>query len=299
MKISAKYDMLYPPLVERIITEERNKKDPIKAAKTRMHQLYGAYVQGNSHKKAAALLEGEEAKTINEATADTFSAKTVPYSPYEDSANLQGCCEADMALFYRKKYETILNLHASTKERLPYLAELYQFIANHTGEAKTIADLGCGFNPFAIPLMPKELTRNLEAYHAYDIDLRTKELLNRFFALRNLPPTAECADLATETPSPAVDIAFLFKLLPVLEAQSAGRGFTLANSINARFLVITYPLKSLGGREKGMAKNYSAAFETAISNGLLNNFKPITSERIGSELVYILATAKGESSNVF
>ncbi|MCL2387074.1 MAG: hypothetical protein FWC89_05925 [Defluviitaleaceae bacterium] len=34
-----------------------------------------------------------------------FSAKTVPYSPYEDSANLQGCCEADMALFYRKKYQ--------------------------------------------------------------------------------------------------------------------------------------------------------------------------------------------------
>jgi len=36
---------------------------------------------------------------------DTFSAKTVPYSPYEDNANLQGCCEADMTLFYRKKYD--------------------------------------------------------------------------------------------------------------------------------------------------------------------------------------------------
>ncbi|MCL2386823.1 MAG: hypothetical protein FWC89_04635 [Defluviitaleaceae bacterium] len=41
---------------------------------------------------------------------DTFSAKTVPYSPYEDSANLQGCCEADMALFYRKKYENMTKL---------------------------------------------------------------------------------------------------------------------------------------------------------------------------------------------
>jgi len=245
MKLSAKYDMLYPPLVERIIAEERNKKDPVKAAKTRMHQLYGAYLQGNAHKKASQLLD------------------------------LQGG-------------GAILSLHASTKERLPYLTEFYEIIAKNTGVVETIMDLGCGFNPFAIPLMPDELTKNLEAYHAYDIDLRTKELLNRFFMLEGLPPIARCADLTVETPSEGVDLALMLKLLPVLEAQSPGRGFELANAINARFLVISYPLKSLGGREKGMDKNYSASFENAILNGFLNNFISIASERIGSELVYIL-----------
>jgi 16S rRNA (guanine(1405)-N(7))-methyltransferase len=236
--------MIYAPLVARIVAEESGKKDPLKAAKTRLHQMFGAYVQGNAHKKAAQLLKNEK---------------------------------------------EILNLHASTKERLPFAKEFYEFIAAQicACEIKTILDLGCGFNPFAIPIMPRVLTQNLEAYHAYDIDLRTKEILNNFFALHGLPPLAKCADLAAETPRETADIAFMFKLLPVLEAQRASRGFELANSLNANFLVISYPLKSLGGREKGMEKNYSAAFENAIANGLLNNFLTIASKRIGNELVYV------------
>ncbi|MCL2386410.1 MAG: ATP-binding protein [Defluviitaleaceae bacterium] len=69
--------------------------------------------------------------TIKEAMADgfdvgndTFSAKTVTYPPYENSANLQGCCEADMALFYRKKYEEVFKKgSAATFKVVLHLAE--------------------------------------------------------------------------------------------------------------------------------------------------------------------------------
>jgi len=44
------------------------------------------------------------AKTLPD---DTFSAKTVPYPPCENSADLQDCCEADLELFCRKKYENM------------------------------------------------------------------------------------------------------------------------------------------------------------------------------------------------
>ena len=254
-----KYQNLYEPLIQRVFSEEKHKKDPEKAAKTRLHQLYGAYSQGNAYKKAEALL-GSGSQSTSRA---------------------------------------ILALHASTRERLPFLTEFYEFIAAHTlanaavcaGGSRIIADYGCGFNPFALPLMPPELVSKLEAYHAFDIDLHTKSLLNRFFQLHGLPPCAECADLAVETPclsETGVDIAFFLKLLPVLEAQREGRGYELVRATNAKFAVISYPLKSLSGREKGMQKNYSEAFEKALQTGKFAGLVPIAEKRVGNELVYIL-----------
>ncbi|MCL2217969.1 MAG: hypothetical protein FWB91_13260 [Defluviitaleaceae bacterium] len=258
--MTAKYSMLYPPLVERILAEEASAKDPLKAAKTRLHQLYGAYVQGNTHKKAAALLKATN--DLSEITEETIKA--------------------------------ILRLHDSTKERLADLGDFYEFIAAHvcqkaSGRVETIMDLGCGFNPFSVPLMPGPLRKSLQSYHAYDIDMRTKDILNRFFSALGLPPGADCADLALATPPEKADVAFLLKLLPVLEAQSPGRGFQLAREINTCFLVITYPLKSLSGREKGMGRNYSAAFERAAADGTMGQI--IAQKRFGNELVYILRKA--------
>ena len=232
-----KYGTLYPPLVARIYEEEQGKNQD-KAAKTRLHTIFGAYVQGNIHKKAEALL---------------------------------GCRE-------------ILALHASTKERLPHYPEFCEFITSHIGQIQTILDLGCGFNPFALDYWNTEIS----SYHAIDIDTRTRDLLNIFFATENLPQSAACIDLAVETPAVTVDLALMCKLIPVLEMQSKGRGFQLANSLDAKYLCITYPLKSLGGRNKGMGKNYAAQFETAINAGALHNFNFETSKEIGNELVYIL-----------
>jgi len=249
----AKYSMLHLPLVERIYVEESRKhgKNCEKAVKTRLHQMFGAYVQGNAHKKAFALL-------------DSLCAGS--------SASTQEISKAIMAL------------HASTKERLPHLEDFYTFITGHTGSVETVLDLGCGFNPFSIPYLQ---VQKLKSYHAYDIDTRTRDAINRFFTYLNLPPTAACADLIVDSPAEKVDLAFMCKLIPVLEAQAAGRGFELARLLNATFLAITYPLKSLGGRDKGMSKNYTAQFERAVADGALGNYTVIDSAQIGNELVYM------------
>ena len=251
MITGAKYSMLYPPLVARIYDEEARKgaKDCEKAVKTRLHQMFGAYVQGNAHKKAAALL------------GDFPVGGAVPH-------NLTNA---------------LLSLHASTKERLPHYGNFYAFLSQHVQKIETIMDLGCGFNPFSLPYLPE-----IKTWHAYDIDTRTRDLLNQFFALQNLPQTAACADLVTETPWEKADLALLCKLIPVLEAQLPGRGFGLARQLDAKFLVITYPTKSLGGREKGMGKNYAAQFDKAYADGALGGFRLLASETIGNELVYVL-----------
>ena len=252
-----KYSAVYPPLVERLqaeaATKQKKSPDIVKAVKTRLHQLYGAYTQDNAHKKTASIisaLEAESESIIQESTVNT-----------------------------------LLSLHASTKERLPHYASFYDFIYSNTGPVKSILDIGCGYNPFSIPLIP---ATGLETYYAYDIDVKVAGLLNRYFACLNLPQEAKCADLATSTPKEHADLALMCKLIPVLEAQIPGSGFKLARELNARYLLITYPLKSLGGREKGMTKHYTTAFETALAEGELGKFSLIAQQQIGHEMLHIL-----------
>lgn len=254
---STKYNMLYPSLLARIAAEEqtKNAKNHEKAVKTRLHQMFGAYVQGSAHKKTTALLQ-----TLT------------------DGGDVTEICAA------------IMVLHASTKERLPHQAAFCEFVIKHTGMVETMADLGCGFSPFSIPYW-QSCGCPISACHAYDIDTRTRDLLNRFFTCLGLPAHAACADLAVETPAENVDVALMCKLVPVLEAQRPGRGFELARLQNAKYLVITYPLKSLGGREKGMGKNYAAQFEKAWTQGALGHYAPVAGGEVGSELVYVLAVS--------
>ena len=254
-----KYETLHPPLLMRITAEERAKhgENPKadKAAKTRLHQLHGAYNSPNTYKKASALLDAWE--------------KEKP-------------CDANTA--------ELLRLHASTRERLPFYPQFYQFILEHVSSPASVIDLGCGFNPFSLSFLLKERP---SVYHALDICIRQAALLNRYFALLGLPECATCADLIAQSqqsasPLPAADVAFLFKLIPVLEAQAPGSGFALVRSLDVGSAVITYPTKSLTGKEKGMARNYRAAFESAYHSGALSPFVLQAEATIGNEQIYIL-----------
>jgi len=284
MLTSAKYNMLHPPLIERIYAEEskRGSKNLDKAVKTRLHQMFGAYTQGNSHKKAIALLD--EMDNDGQAIGNLRKPIVEPVFATEIFGECRKSGKYEAGFRRLPISAQVMALHASTKERLPYIKDFYNFIAHHTGNFQTILDLGCGFNPFSIPFIP---TPELKSYHAYDIDTRTSNILNRFFAHLNLPQAAACADLIVDTPSEKVDLALMCKLVPVLESQAGGRGFELARQLNANFLTITYPLKSLGGREKGMGKNYAAQFEQAVESGALGDYTVIASCEIGNELIYI------------
>ena len=277
--MTKKYAAVYKPLIERLQaeTEQKYKKKPdsAKAAKAKLHQLYGAYTQDNAHKKADAIIS-----TLEE------TRQNIDYN----------------------SIAALLPLHASTKERLPHYAKFYEFILFHTGPVESVLDIGCGYNPFSIPYMQAvcaghfqenqpatEICKNappavnLKAYHAYDIDTRVANLINRFFACLRLPPLAKCADLAVHIPQDEADIALMCKLIPVLEAQAPGSGFKLARELNTRHLLITYPLKSLGGREKGMAKHYAATFENALADGQLGKFSLVAQAQIGDEMLYLLS----------
>jgi len=273
--MTKKYAAVHPPLITRLQAEaeKSHKKSPdaIKAVKTKLHMLYGAYTQNNAHKKAAAIISAlEESIQVKKANA----LEGVACSLATELLESYGCVA-----------KTLLSLHASTSERLPHYTEFYDFMLKHTGPVGSVLDVGCGYNPFSIPLIPGDIP---QAYYAYDIDTKVAELLNRFFKQFGLPQQAKCADLASFIPQEQADIGLLCKLLPVLEAQITGSGFALASGLNVCHLLITYPLKSLGGREKGMAKHYTESFEAALAEGKLGKFSPVAKDIIGDEMLFLL-----------
>jgi len=245
--ISKKYADVCGAVVGRVREEERAKykkeSERAKAVKTKLHSIYGAFVREGANKKTDALLSGVG-------------------SPEE----------------LRLASEKILRLHASTAERADIYHEFYEFIYGYI-DGGTILDLGCGYNPFSLPFMPKRPSK----YYAIDVDLAAARSINRYFCLSELPPLCACADLIIETPPHRADAAFMFKLMPVLESQRPGRGFALMEEINAARVVVTYPLKSLGGREKGMGAHYPEVFERAAGK----KFDIVNKKIFNNELVYV------------
>jgi 16S rRNA (guanine(1405)-N(7))-methyltransferase len=65
----------------------------------------------------------------------------------------------------------------------------------------------------------------------------------------------------------------------------------LLDGLNARYLAVSFPAKSLGGRGKGMVENYSARFDELIAGrgwGVLGKLE------FSSELVFVVDCRRGE-----
>ena len=254
---SKKYSSVCQSVVERICSEESVKykkdKDKIKAVKNRLHTIYGAFFNENSIKAVENIISSGE---------DIFSVS-----------------------------EKLMRLNVSSNERLIFIEELYKFIFDVTLKKFTeniidILDIGCGFNPFSLPFMLKSTTGlNIKAYHAFDIDINLSIVINKFFELSGLPKYAGCMDIISETPTKTADIAFLFKIIPTIETCKKGRGFEIINSLNTKFAVVSFPTKTLCGKNKGMAENYSVMFEENLN---FDKFSIIGKNLFDNELVYVL-----------
>lgn len=246
-----KYGGLHQGFVGRVAAQAGDEK----AAKTRLHQAHGAYISPNSVKKAAAIVGALE-------------------TGRPDAGDVS----------------RLLSLHASTRERLPFYGALYGHILSRAGPAQTVLDLGCGFNPFSLPLFPAEVS----AWHAVDIDERARAALNSYFRKLGMPETAACMDLVAETPAHGADIGLMLKLFPVLEAASPGRAYALADALDVKWLAVSFPTKSLGGKEKGMRGNYARTFGEGL--GKLASYETdgaLPGKVFGSEIVFALKKRAG------
>jgi 16S rRNA (guanine(1405)-N(7))-methyltransferase len=237
LRESRRYRSLSEPALIRVarwsLRSGRGRQSALKAAKRKLHQVYGAYLAPSAIASA-------------ERVAGRLAAGLIE----EEQRSL--CLE-------------VLRQHASTAERLPFLERFYADLLEGLPPVGSVVDLACGLNPFAIAWMglPAGAT-----YLAVDIDQRLAAALNRLdsslgvslplagSASEGVAVTGLAHDLAGGSPPATGDLVLLLKAIPCLEQQEPGAGSRLLRSLDAPCVVVSFPARSLGGRERGMRQTY-------------------------------------------
>lgn len=170
----------------------------------------------------------------------------------------------------------ILWLHASTRERLPLSQTdaLFARIFAQTGRPERVLDIACGLNPIYLGARSLAVT-------GVDAHLDAVALVNRFGRENGLEVRAEVCDVLDDPLPPGrFRLALAFKLLPLLGADGA----RLLARLEADFVAVSFPTRTLGGRSVGMERNYAQAFEAQIPP------RYAVCERFvaGGELIYLL-----------
>ena len=98
-------------------------------------------------------------------------------------------------------------------------------------------------------------------YHASDVVTPLVDFLGSYFELFGINGTASIGDLSCSFPTQKVQLALLMKTLPLMEQIESGLAGKILDNIQADHILITYPLRSLGGRKKGMEQTYRSQFD--------------------------------------
>nr|AIA12380.1 Ribosomal RNA methyltransferase (FmrO) [uncultured bacterium] len=208
----------------------RGMKEAVKAVKNKLHQVAGAYVEGgDSGSRPYERWLGE----LREAAGSG------------DGESLKGGCRR------------IMGSHASTRERLPILEEFYGRIFEELPPVRSVVDVACGLNPLAIPWMG---LADGTGYVAYDIYEDMMGFLGGVLGIFGVEGRGETRDVVAEPSVEEVDLALVLKAIPCLEQIDRSAGRRLLDGLKAKNMVVSFPVASLGGRNKGMAANYEARF---------------------------------------
>jgi 16S rRNA (guanine(1405)-N(7))-methyltransferase len=252
---SGKYRKVSPDLVRAIGAAELAKrpslKIALKATRRKLHQVGGAYLDAPpNYAHGLALLRAAAG----------------------DPAALRDACR------------TLMQWHASTRERLPILDTFFTTTLAGLPPLRSVLDLACGLNPLAWPWMPLDPTAT---YVAYDIYADAVDFVGEFMRLAGVNGRAAVRDVLHDPPTEPVDLALLLKTLPCLEQLAPNAAQTLLDALNARYLLISYPVASLGGRRKGMSATYTAQF-AALAHGRSWTYQRF---EFATELAFLVKTA--------
>jgi len=231
---SRKYKNIYGKTIERIVKQclekyERNQVE--KKARNILHQIWGAYYE---YRPDFRILLAEFKENINS------------------------------GLGIEESLLKILPLQSSVRERIPILNDFYRKIFSVTGYPNSIIDHACGLNPLTVFWM--NLPENTK-YQAFDIDNVQIDFLRSVFEFLGLGNQIEVGlgDVMVDEFDYS-DVVFMLKLLPLLEQQSKGLSLEVMRRQRCNHLVVSFPVKSLSGIEKGMAEFYSNWFENLIGS---------------------------------
>jgi len=214
---SKKYRNLSETTIFDVLCQEaisgRSPNHSLAAARKRLHRIAAGYLGRPKHKSAL--------QNLDAAFADGSEAA------------IRNACE------------TILGQHASTRERLPHLQEIFNRLVEMTGVPNRLLDVACAIQPLAWRW--SGLSGQTE-YHAYDINSEFVELARRYFELDGSPHQVEQRDILVNPPTETGDVAILWKMYHCLEQRRPGAGLEVVKSVPVRFVSVSFPTTSLAGK---------------------------------------------------
>lgn len=254
----------------RQLATRRNWKEAVKATKSKLHQAGGAYLAG------ADYAEWLDALRNAARAGDRIELRRI-------------CCE-------------VMAHQSSTRERLAILDEFYTRALSGLPQPHVILDIACGLNPLAIWWMPFATLRTgpfarLKTegfapgvqYYAYDMYVDLADFLNAFMGLAGVQGQAEACDVSTCPPMRRADLALILKTLPCLEQLDRLAGARLLEAVQADHLLVSFPVRSLGGRDKRMAEHY----EAHLRELLLGKPWPVQRFEFSTELAFLIHKRAG------
>lgn len=244
-----KYAPVCDALIARLGATELDKrrtfKDAVQETRNKLHQVAGLYQDGRMR-----------------------------YAEWLDALNAEA---GDRMPLLRR----ILSHHASTRERLTILDGFYSTVLAGLPPARSVLEIACGLNPLSIPWMPLAPGAR---YHAVDVYEDMMAFLQSALPLFGVDACCEARDVVYDVPGGEYDLALVLKTLPCLEQTDKDASRRLLDTIRARHIVVSYPTRSVGGREVGMAQTYAGRFE-ALTAG--QGWR-VTRFEFGNELVFRL-----------
>ena len=223
---SSRYRHLAAALLERTAAwaaaRHTRRGAALKAAKSKLHQVFGAYATG-------------------------LDALERHLDDLETSGDIDGVCRR------------VMRLHRSTDERLSFMEMFHATIWKHCGEPRHILDLAAGLNAFSLPC--SGLAEQV-SYTAVEVDRRMVDAVRRILAFTHRPGECHWHDILDTIPCTSADVALLLKTLPCLERQRAGASVDLMCRLaDIPEIVVSYPVRSLGGADKSMRQTYRTQAE--------------------------------------
>jgi len=255
VKEGASYTAISDELIRRIAAQELDKRktlrEAVKSTKNKLHQVGGAYLDRPLDYEKCLM----ELKTAFMKGENDF---------------LQVC-------------KQVMCYHSSTRERLPDIDRFYRSLLAELPPARRILDVACGLNPIAIPWMG--LPEDVE-YYAVDIYSDMIHFINQFLGIAGVHGSACVGDVIGNSPSIPVDVALVLKTIPCLEQVDKNAGARLITGLQAKHIIVSFPVHSLGGRRgKGMLENYTQRFSEIMEG----TDWPVRKFEYSSELVFIVS----------
>jgi len=206
-------------------------KEAEKETRNRLHQISGAFLEGRPH-----------------------------YTRW-----IQDLREAPDEEIYRSELRRIMHAHASTHERLSRLETFYSTVLETIRPVHSVIDIACGFNPLSLPWMGLAEGASYTGFDLFsDMAAFTSEAMRCPFS-PEIGVQVETCDLVAGPPTIGADLALVQKFLPILQSDGDTKNLDWLRGLRTRHALITFPTRTLGGRNVGMSGTYAEQFNSILA----------------------------------